>query len=353
MIWKAYCDGEPLYIPDALDKQIAGLQLSLEVSSPGTFDFTIYPGHPLYGRIRNRKSLVEVYCGEERRFRGRVIRTAETLLGAVTVTCEGELAFLLDTVQRPFEFPTDPAHASPADYLAFLINRHNTQAAPAQKFRLGRVTVTDPNDYIARSDTEYSTTWELVKTGLLDTLGGFLVTSEDSSGQTVLSYYAEPDSTCMQGISTDVNLLGFGQETDGTEVVTALIPLAKVGEGDDEHVIDISSEADAADKTGDMIFSATAEQRIGYRVIRSVWYDGITTTAGLARKARKDLQKLTADLRTVTVSAVDILGGGFKVGEWVEISIPEKDLTGRFAIEKLSFQLDNPAQNSIEISAEV
>jgi hypothetical protein len=55
-----------------------------------------------------------------------------------------------------------------------LLSNHNAQVDAEKQYSLGNVTVTDPNDYIVRSDIDYATTWDVITKKLIDLLGGFL-----------------------------------------------------------------------------------------------------------------------------------------------------------------------------------
>lgn len=80
------------------------------------------------------------------------------------ITCEGVLAFLLDSIIRPFDFPNDEQfsdldyeHDNGIEYfLNWIISKHNEQAKEFQKIQLGNVTVTDPNNYLTRSSIKLS-----------------------------------------------------------------------------------------------------------------------------------------------------------------------------------------------------
>ena len=158
-----------------LDTQIEALKLvdptlELELNKTGSFTFTIYPDHPNFERIQKLKPIITVYQDEIILFRGRILNDEVGWHNERQVTCEGELAFLLDSVQRPFVFPvSDTSPATPEAYLRFLLANHNEQVDEEHQFKLGNVTVKDDNDYIARSDTEYSTTWDLINQGLIST----------------------------------------------------------------------------------------------------------------------------------------------------------------------------------------
>ena len=53
-------DDAYLHHPKIEEYKITNAMLNLEVNKAGSFDFTIYPSHPLYGSIQRFKSIVEV-----------------------------------------------------------------------------------------------------------------------------------------------------------------------------------------------------------------------------------------------------------------------------------------------------
>lgn len=76
---------------------------------------------------------------------------------------EGELAFLRDSVQRPYDY-----FGTISGFLNLLIDNHNTQVEEAKWFTVGNVTVTDQNDYIVRSNIDYVDTWTELQKKLID-----------------------------------------------------------------------------------------------------------------------------------------------------------------------------------------
>ena len=191
--WTLYVDGYPLYLPGVDAYKVFSPKFEPDVDKAAKLTFTIYPQHPNFARVVKLAPTVILYYGSEIKFRGRILNDKLGWHNEKTVTCEGELAFLNDSVQRPFSFPLDEQHTSPADYFAFLIGRHNEQVEADRRFIVGNVTVTDPNNYIARSDTEYSSTWTLVKQGLLDTLGGYISFRHEQNG-----VYVDVETTCVR-----------------------------------------------------------------------------------------------------------------------------------------------------------
>lgn len=76
---------------------------------------------------------------------------------------EGELAFLLDSVQRPYDYS-----GTISGFLNLLIDNHNAQVEEAKWFTVRNVTVTDQNDYIVRSNIDYVDIWTELQKKLID-----------------------------------------------------------------------------------------------------------------------------------------------------------------------------------------
>lgn len=141
-MYRVYCDGHLLYRSGLDSLQIGNPNLELEVNKSGSFTFTIYPTHPRYGTPQKLKSIITVYQDNYLLFRGRVLDEETTWYNQTDYACEGELAFLLDSILRPYEFS-----GSIAEYLAMLLDSHNAQvdeenAIPNATSGTAKVTVT-------------------------------------------------------------------------------------------------------------------------------------------------------------------------------------------------------------------
>ena len=145
MQYKVFCDDYILYDSQLNKFQLSNPVLKQELNSVQELSFTIHPS------FHNEKKII----------------------------CEGVLAFLLDTVIRPFDFPNDEEFQD-LDYdndnvieyfLNWILTCHNSQAKDFQKIKLGNVTVTDSNNYLARSSIEFLSAWEVITSRLLKTHG--------------------------------------------------------------------------------------------------------------------------------------------------------------------------------------
>ena len=146
-MYQVYCGGTLLYDPRIEDLTIIDPTVELELNKTGSFRFTLYPDHPYFDQVKPLKSLVTVKKEGRILFRGRAVELEEGFQKELNITCEGELAFLLDSRIRPFDFT-----GSPEAFLQKLLTEHNSQVEEEKQFKLGNVTVIDPNDYIARSN---------------------------------------------------------------------------------------------------------------------------------------------------------------------------------------------------------
>ncbi len=363
MIWKVYCDNFLLHDSRLDDYQLIDPSLDLELNKTGSFSFTIYPEHINYDKLQKLKSIITVYENDEIRFRGRILNDTIGWHNEKQVSCEGELAFLLDSIQRPFSFPVNEGDtATPEAYLTFLIDRHNAQVEESHQFVLGTVTVTDANDYIARSDTEYSTTWELLNQGLINTHGGYLIVDSDDSGKRRINYLADSEIMSTQSIEFGENLLDIETERKGEDIATAILPLGKQDEETEERLtisgLPDESETDIC-KEGDLVYSKAARELYG-NIIKVVTWDDVTIVDNLLTKAKAKLAESILQAQTVTLSAADLSAAGydfnsFKLGVYIQTkSAIHEDahaLASSYLVKKLSIKLKNPSQNKLTVGA--
>ena len=360
MSWTFYADGIPLHHYAEGPTRIFNPDLSLELNKAGSFDFVIFPSHPAYGQIKKLKTHIQAFdSGGKLAFSGRVLNDTVGWHNQRTILCEGELAYLNDSIQRPFTFPPDPAAAAPADYLAFLLSRHNEQVEPDQQFKLGTVTVTDPNDYIARSDSEYSSTWALLKEGLLDTHGGYLIPRHEEDG-VYLDYLTDLSTLSTQKVKFGSNLLDLFSDRPGENIATCILPLGAKDEDKDERltIADLpDTETDDVCKCGDIVYSKEAVALYG-RVCKTVEYDDITIAENLLSRANAALAEARRLPSTVTIKAADLSAAGYDVNTFrlgTSISIEDiahsaaHALQPTYLVRSLRIKPFQPAQNTLTL----
>lgn len=345
-MYQVYCDGQLLHDPRLQEYQLLSPSLSLELNKTGSFTFTQYPNHPMAGLVQKLKSIIEVKKDGAVLFRGRPLSSKEGFYRQQDYTCEGELAFLLDSRVRPFEMA-----GGVTELFTYLINQHNEQVDETKRFQVGTVTVTDPNDYINRSNVTYETTWDILNTRLLNTLGGYLWVRHESDG-VYLDYLADFPYMSTQRIVFGENLLDYAQTRSGDEIITALLPLgAKLTDSEGkttEERLTIASVNDGKD----YVYDQEAVDQYGWILGAQTW-DDVTLPGNLKQKALDALNEQVKTVSTIEMSAADLSQmdasfDDFRIGQYVFVDSPPHGMDGeKFLVEKMSLRLDDPAQNKL------
>ena len=345
-MYQVYCDGQLLHDPRLQDYQLLSPSLSLELNKTGTFTFTMYPDHPGYGVISKLKSIITVEKDGAVLFRGRPLSSKEGFYKQLDYTCEGELAFLLDSRVRPFEMA-----GGVTELFTYLINQHNEQVEETKRFKVGKVTVTDPNDYINRSNVTYETTWDILNTRLLNTLGGYLWVRHEADG-VYLDYLADFPYMSTQRITFGENLLDYARTRDGGEIGTALIPLgARLTDADGKQTEERLTIREVNDGK-DYVHDEAAVAQYGWIFDTQTW-DDVTQAGNLKQKGLDALQEKIKTVDTIEMTAADLSQmdksfDDFRIGQYVFVDSPPHGLNGeKFLVTKMTLNLSDPSQNKL------
>lgn len=361
-MWTIWNDSALLFDPRLDGYKVTSARLTQELNLADNLEFTIHTGNQNFGTLSRLKKTVEARNNGVVKSRLRMLDSTIGWYNEKEVLCEGALAWLNDTIQRPFEFPVDPTHAAPADYFAFLINRHNEQEPAERQLHVGICTVEDPNNYIVRSDTQYSTTMQLLREGLLNTLGGYLWVRYEGA-DTYIDYLADFDILANQPIRLGLNLLSLETAQRGAEICTAILPLGTMDETTMQRVtISGLPDEDTEDicKSGDIVYSKAAESMYGARIVRTVFWNDVTVNTNLLRKAKEKLAQARQLPSTITITAADLSDAGydytaFSVGTYVDIydaaHSDAHSLLSRYLVKKITADLLNPSNSVLTLGA--
>ena len=150
--------------------------------------------------------------------RGRSTTTEGEFNRTHQLSCESDPAYLCDSIVHPFEF-----QGSIIEFMTQVLNGHNAQVEERKRYLLGRVNVVDNNNYINRSNSDYSCSLDCLRDKLVKTHGGYLRTRLED-GKRYLDYLTDGGGTNNQTIRYGVNLVDYSKTQDATELFTALIP---------------------------------------------------------------------------------------------------------------------------------
>lgn len=346
-MYRVYCDGLLLYHSKLESLQILNPSLDLEVNKTGSFDFGVEQGHPYYGMIRKLKSIITVYQDDYLLFRGRVLDEEIGWYNEKKITCEGELAFFLDSIQRPYEFS-----GSIRGFLQMLIDIHNAQVDEVKRFTLGNVTVTDPNDYIVRSDIDYTNTWEVIQKKLLDLLGGYIIVRHENDMH-YIDYLSSINILSPQKIRFGENLLDLKRVRKGEEVATVIIPLGAKLKNDEGQDTDKRLTIEAVNGGVDFVQDADAIAQFG-TIVNKVIFDDVTDPENLKAKGQAYLAESVKLPESIELTAADMAAAGvdiqsFHVPTMVDAESVPHGLRQRFLVSKLILKLLEPGANKMTL----
>lgn len=347
-MYTVYCDGLLLHDPSLNDPAylLSEPVISKTVNMADQFTFTIRRDHANFDAVSRFRSVIEAYDDGELIFRGRVLNDTRNWNNARTVSCEGDLAMLNDTVVRPYQYT-----GSVSGLLNNLIAQHNSQVPAEKQFTVGTVTVTDPNNTIVRSSSVYPSTWSELKSKLLDSLGGYLILVRSGSTNR-LDYLADSPYSSDQAIVFGENLLDFAQTNKGEGIITALIPLGAKDEetGDRLTIKSVNSGLD-------YIVNTASAAVYGLIFGTEVW-DDVTVAANLLRKGNARLAQLSEGLSSITLTALDLHLldkeiGSFDFMSYVTVRDAKHGVSGNMLITKKTINLEDPSQGKITIGREL
>lgn len=356
-MYRVYCDKWLLYDTNTEEHKILNPKLDLEVNKTGSFTFTIYPSHPYYKMLKKLKSIITVYQKNEIIFRGRILNDEKGFYNEKQVTCEGELAFLLDSTQRPYKFQGDIS-----ELFTKFIDSHNAQVEEEKRFKVGKITVKDPNGYINRSDTQYLSTYDSVFKKLIDTHGGYLNIRHEADGN-YIDYLDDFTKLNSQDIELCKNILDLKEITKGEDIATVIIPLgARIKEDAGEGQIETFEGAAVEEKRltiesvnggKDYIFDTEAVEQFGW-IEKVVAWDDVTLPENLLRKAQETLANAFSFTKSLNVTAVDLSGtnnkiSSFRVGTYNNVKSPLHDIEELLLVTKLSINLANPKSDKMTL----
>lgn len=328
-------------------------KLHQKANKIGTLSFRIHPTHAQYGQFVKLSSVLSVYKDSRPlpMWRGRVLSTVMRMDKSMMVECEDLLAYLLDSVVRPFDFT-----GSVSDFLEYVLTQHNEQVTETQQIKLGTVTVIDPNDYIHRSSTDYLSSWDAIESKLIKLLGGYLRLRHEVDGM-YLDYLAgtqEDLPTALQVIEYGENLTDLTEEVGAEETYTACIPLgAKIKlEDDTGEEIERRLTVESVNNGMDYIVNEAAHAQYGWicAPVKETTWDDVTLPENLLTKARAYLNNQGVKLKnTLKLTAIDVGEDSFDFLDYVRVQSTPHGIGASYLLTEKITPLADPKGSTITL----
>ena len=354
-MFNVFADGQSIFIPLDEELTIHSPKITLEIGKAGSFQFDIPPTNRFYNRLRKMKTIITVEYDGTEIFRGRVLTNNRGFNKVRKIYCEGDLAYLVDSVQKGEKY-IGTTH----DLFYRIIANHNARVEEEKQFQVGDITIDNREIYIAGTSDEiedletgkfdyqqialnsmvddWSTTLDYITNTIIDYCGGYLRTRR-VGGITYLDLLKDYGRTSIQGIEFGTNLIDLTEEVKAEDVYTVLIPLG-------EDNLTIASVNNGSDE----IIDAAGIELYG-RIVKTNVFDGVTDPNtllenGLRMITNHENLPITIVAKAVDMHLIDNSAGKILIGDRVYIHSIPHDITQYLVCTKIEYDINNHANDT-------
>lgn len=351
---------ETIHSPQTDGLKLFDPKIVKAVGAIDSFSFSLYPNHSAYNKLNYLTTLVEVWNEMENilLFKGRVLEPTDSMKETgeffKEIICEGELAYLHDSVQKWGKWQ----NLTPAQFFKALIDEHNSQVEEYKQFTVGQVNVTNSTDNVYRYTDDDVDTYGTIQDKLIDRLGGELQIRYEN-GVRYIDYLEQIGDKGSQKIELSVNLRSISRKVDPTEMITVLKPLGERLEQEDDNIdaSDPRLTIASVNNGSPYLRDETKIAQFGVRVAAQVW-DDVTVPANLKSKGQSFLQNQKTALVQYQVDAVDLAPlkltiDSFKCGWWYETYNPLMGINEALRVVGLSINLNDPTASTLSIGDKI
>ena len=340
--------------------------ISQEVGAINSFSFTVYPNNPGYDILQSRKTKIKAVNEKTGRteFEGRVLLLSEKMESSgliyKNVTCEGFLGYLCDSIQPYAEEKTLPLN----DFIDWVLENHNAQVEDEKKIYRGDVDVEVAGTGNVTKGLQYQTTYETLKTKLVDIFGGELEVV-NKSDKLYLNYLKEIGETRATSILLGKNMQAAERQVSPLNIITRVIPLgAKVKKTEtdaDGNQTEVETDErltlvgytphGGTEFTNPWIDDEEKIKALGI-VCGTLDFSDVTEQANLYTKAKNFMKNENRLELSHTVTALDLKEAGYDIDSLnCGDSYPVKNnligLNETLRVIKKSFDINTPYKGSL------
>ena len=350
-----YADGKLISQPLEDSMIVLSPRLTLELGKAGSFEFSMPPTNAYYGEMRKLKTMITVNLDDTELFRGRVLSHDRRFNNVKKIYAEGELAYLVDSVQK-----TERYVGTTHDLFRKAIAAHNAQTDPEKRFTVGKITIenrdiiitgtseefedleTGAFDYkqiaINATSNDWPTTYDYIQSNIIEYCGGYLMTRREN-GVTYIDLVSETGNSSIQDIQFGTNVLDITEEATAEEVFTVLIPI-----GDENLTIESVNNGSRE------LVDEAAKAEYG-RIVKTRVFENVTDPNTLLENGRRFLANHENVPVTFTVNAVDMHLidkdiSEIRLGDSVLVYSQPHGISMRLVCTRIEYDLENPANNT-------
>lgn len=348
-MYKVMIDGKYLYHPWDRTQQINNPKLDTELNKNGSFSFSIYPDNEFYDSFKKLKTIIKIICfdrvGDEKEiFCSRVLSEEIDFDGEKTVTCEGNMAYLLDSIQRPYK-----GDYTPDSLFRFFIGVHNGQVDTEKQFQIGNITVI--GETASYDENDYKDTWTAIENNLINVYGGYIRTRKED-GIYYIDYLKEYEDQNGQSVTFGENILDITQYIKSDDIKTCIIPLGATNSATGRAITISSVNNDL-----DYIYDQAAVDAFG-KIFGTVSYSDVESPQILKDQAEKYLKDLINLSITIELKAIDLKDIGIdvkqlEIGDKIPVISKPHGINSYMQISKISRNLKQPDDSSVVLGSTI
>lgn len=349
-------EGTLIHSPKNDDIKVVSDSLKPAINEIGTFEFTIYPNNPAWGKIHPLKTLIEVFdtLHKVTIFEGRILAPTGSLTSSGELSesylCEDVKGFLHDSQQS---FKKFSGTRTAAQLFKEALKVHNSQVETYKRFEVGTIELEDLTEHVRFID-DTQTTFSTITDKLLgnDNVGGELRVRY-SNGKRYLDWLKENGVHSKSNVQISKNILEMSKSVDPTEVVTCLFPRGATveTEGNQDQAkprLTISSVNGGKEY---LLASKELIAEFGYQAGSEVWED-VTVPQTLKSKGQDWLNNQLIATGKYTIKAVDLSLLGidpqmFWIGNYHRVINPLMLTDEELRIVDMTIRINNPEQTEL------
>ena len=344
-----------IHDPTSQDNRIVyNAHSEISLNDCGTLEFTITSANPAYNLIHKMTTEIVVERDGEWLYSFRALNDTMELNTPVTISCEGEMSYFLDSIQKYGEYHD----ITVSDFFSLIVSKHNAEVNSEKQFTVGVVNVVDSNDSLYRY-ASYENSWDYIKDKLINRLGGY-VRTRHVNGTRVIDYVTDYGNLNNQSLTLGKNIVDLKRYEDGSEIATVIIPLgAKLTDADGnetEQRLTIEDAIIDGTRYGLDYLEDTDSVNTYGRIVKVIEYDDVTLPNNLYSRGLAYLETVKAARRTVEVTAVDLhltdaQFDAFALGDYATVKSLPHGISQMMKISKVYIDYNDPANSKLTLGA--
>lgn len=317
-------------------------ELNLQLNQPGEMKIRIPTENKKLQDIAYLADEITFERNGNEIFRGEAENDEEDILNTGEIKVKGALNYLNAVHMEPYEYS-----GSVIGYVTMLMDWYNSRVSENRQIQIGSITVTDPNDYITRSDSEWVTILSLMEEKLVGKLGGYL-RIRVVNGIRYLDYLADFGRVSTQKVAYGKNLVSVNKIRKYSEIYTVLIPLGAENEETGKRLT-----VESVNDGSIYVINEEARMQYGWREC-VVKFDDVTLPENLLKKAQALSDSYASIVKTLEITAVDLSIFGmntdcFYLGDMIQVESQVHDIDTTMLLSKMTLWALNPESERLNL----